>query len=362
MASTKLRTSGTDTKSSAKGMLTPNELSTFCVQVSMILRAGIPLSEGMAMMSEDTKSAQGRQILEGIRDKAELGEPLWAALGSAGVFPKYVVDMVQVGEATGKLDNVMDSLCAYYEREEALGKSIRNAVTYPLVMIVMMVAVITVLIVKVMPIFQQVFRGLGSEMTGFSLGVMRFGTLLSRYSAAIVGVAAALLAAYFILRATAGGRAMLDRWKHGFFATRKLYSKIASGRFASAMSLMLSSGLDTDRSLDMVYRLVDNEGVRSKIGACKESLRAGLSFSEALVQADIFGGIYARMIAVGFRTGSVDMVMERLARRYEEEIDEQIGSLISILEPTLVAVLSVIVGMILLSVMLPLMGIMSSIG
>jgi type IV pilus assembly protein PilC len=328
----------------------------------MILKAGIPVAEGVSMMLEDLDNREGKQILEKVHEETSMGQPLWMALEAAGYFPKYMVDMTRIGESTGKLDNVMDSLSSYYEREEELAKSIRSAVTYPLVMVAMMLVVITVLVVRVMPIFQRVFESLGSEMTGFSAGVMRFGELAGRYSFVVFAVIAALVIAFFIMRATAGGRATLDRWKATFFATRNLNAKIASGRFASAMSLMLSSGMDTDESLEMVGRLVDNRAMHENIESLKKQMADGATFPDALTNAGIFSGVNARMVAVGFRTGSVDLVMEKLARRYEEEIDAQINGMIAVLEPTLVAILSVIVGVILLSVMLPLMGIMSSIG
>lgn len=342
--------------------LSPSELSAFCAQIAMIMKSGISVNEGISIMREDTKNAAGQEILEQIHTQVEAGSPLFAALESTGKLPKYMVDMVQIGEVTGKLDDVMDSLCDYYEREEAISKNIKNAVTYPLVMIVMMVFVITVLIVKVMPIFNDVFLQLGSEMTGFSLTVMNLGALLGRYSYVFIGAIAILIIAYFLMRCTEFGRKTLQKWSASFFVTRKLNAKIASGRFASAMSLMLSSGLDTDKALDMVYKLVDNEYIRAKIALCKEYIVEGITFSDALVKANIFTSIYARMVTVGFKTGSADTVMKKLAERYEEEIDTQIGNIISVIEPTLVAVLSIIVGMILLSVMLPLMGIMSSIG
>lgn len=342
--------------------LSSSELSTFCAQIAMIMKSGISVSEGISIMCEDTKDASGKDFLGQLHKQVEAGSPLFVALEATGKVPKYMVDMVQIGEATGKLDDVTDSLCTYYEREEAIAKNIKSAVTYPLVMIVMMVFVIAVLVVKVMPIFNDVFVQLGSEMTGFSLTVMNLGVVLGRYSYIFIGVAAVLIGAYFIMRSTGAGRDMLQRWKAGFFATKKLNAKIASGRFASAMALMLSSGLDTDQALDMVYKLVDNEYIRAKITLCKNHIDGGASFSDSLVKSDIFTSIYARMVTVGFKTGSVDTVMQKIAERYEEEIDTQIGNIISVIEPTLVAVLSIIVGMILLSVMLPLMGIMSSIG
>ena len=126
--------------------------------------------------------------------------------------------------------------------------------------------------------------------------------------------------------------------------------------------MMLSSGLDVDQSLDMAANLVDDIKTQEKISRMKQQMAQGASFAEALLETQLFSSVYARMITVGFKTGSADAVMKKIADRYEEEIDETISKLLGVLEPTLVAVLSVIVGMILLSVMLPLMGIMSSIG
>lgn len=344
------------------GALSNGELAAFCAQIAMIMKSGISVHEGIGIMCEDMQNPQGREVLEAIREKLNTGGTFFSALELTGKFPKYMVDMTQIGETTGKLDDVMDSLCAYYEREESIAKSIKNAVTYPLIMIVMMVLVISVLLIKVMPLFNEVFVQLGSEMTGFSHAVMNFGAALGRYSFVILGVVIALIIAYFIMRATRGGKKLLQKLNASFFITKKLNEKIASGRFASAMALMLSSGLDTDESLEMVYKLVDNDYIREKITSCKVYISDGEPFAESLVKAGIFSGIYARMVTVAFKTGAVDSVMEKLAGRYEEEIDTQIGNFISIMEPTLVAALSIIVGMILLSVMMPLMGIMSSIG
>lgn len=346
----------------ARGLLTPAEISTFCAQLSMILKAGIPVSEGLSIMHGDMQKAEGREIIGTILEHAELGEPLHTALAASGLFPKYVVDMVEIGGQAGRLDEVMDYLCDYYEREEAISKNVKSAVTYPLVMIVMMVLVIGVLVVKVLPIFQQVFLQLGSEMSPFSLSVMHFGSLVGRYSVVIVAVIAVVAAAVYLMNRSQGGKTALASFQSRFFLTRDLYAKIASGRFAGAMAMMLSSGLDTDQSLDMAAKLIDNAYISKKIEDCKAQIAQGSSFAGALESAGIFSGIYSKMVSVGFKTGSADTVMKKLADRYEEEIDTRVGSLIALLEPSLVAVLSVIVGMILLSVMLPLMGIMSSIG
>ena len=342
--------------------LSQREISAFCAQMAMILKSGISVSEGISIMFEDTQDPAGKEILEFIYSHVDKGSTLHRAIEASGRFPDYVVNMVEIGETTGKLENVMDSLCAYYEREEAISKSIRHAVMYPIIMIAMMLTVIVVLVVRIMPIFNEVFQSLGSQLTGFALNVMRFGETLSHYSMFIVGIVALVTIVLLIMSATPGGRQKMDRFRSGFFATRNLYAKIASGRFASAMALTLSSGLDTDQSLEMVHRLLKSSSIREKVEDCQQYLKNGLTFSEAVVKAGIFSGLYARMVTVAFKTGSMDTVMAKIAERYEEETDTQISNVMSILEPSLVAVLSVIVGMILLSVMLPLMSIMTSIG
>ena len=128
------------------------------------------------------------------------------------------------------------------------------------------------------------------------------------------------------------------------------------------MYLSLSSGLDTDQSLEMVSQLVEHPATRQKINTLRELTAQGLSFAEAILQTKLFSGIYARMISIGAKTGAMDEVLQQISVQYDEEIEDRMASAISKLEPTLVAILSVAVGLILLSVMLPLMGIMSNIG
>ena len=128
------------------------------------------------------------------------------------------------------------------------------------------------------------------------------------------------------------------------------------------MALTISSGMDTFSSLDMVSELTEHNGMQAKIAACKRSIEEGSNFAEALTSANIFSNLYSRMVSVGFRTGSIDTVMQKIADAYDRETERKIRSIIGILEPTLVIILSLIVGLILMSVIFPLMGIMSSIG
>ena len=259
-------------------------------------------------------------------------------------------------------NHALGSLSAYYRREEELARSIKSAVTYPLVMLGMMVAVMLVLIIKVLPVFNQVFRQLGAGLTGVSGAVLRMGEAMSRYSVVFVIVAAAVAAvcAYFL--ASRKGRAQIRRFSTRFFGTKKLSEKIACARFASGMHLALGSGLNIDESLDTVSRLVEHPTVGQKTQTIRKMVAEGGSLADAITQTGMFTGVYARMVNIGVKTVAIDEVMRQIAEQYDDEIEQNMQSVIAKLEPTLVAILSVAVGMILLSVMLPLMGIMSNIG
>ena len=146
------------------------ELSSFCGQMALILKSGISSTEGLTIMLEDAAPGDERTVLEDLSSNMQETGSLFLALEHAGMFPSYMLHMVEIGEETGTLDEVMESLQNHYEREEAISRSIRNSITYPMIMTGMMTVVVIVLLVKVMPIFNQVFIQLGTEMTGFFTG------------------------------------------------------------------------------------------------------------------------------------------------------------------------------------------------
>lgn len=347
---------------SVKRKLSNVEIASFCDQVALILSAGITPVEGMRILLSDTKDSQGKEIISQILEHCQTGEQFSKALSATGVFPDYVVNMVSIGEESGNTDDVMRALADYYTREEVISDNLKSALRYPLIMIGMMLVVILVLITKVLPIFNQVFIQLGSEITGFSRSLMNLGNNIRSYSILLIIILVIIAIPAILFTKTRKGRQFSRNLLTRFPLTRGFYEKMASGRFASGLALTLSSGLDTYQSLDMVSELVENKQMSEKIMQCKKLIEEGSNFSEAVAKAEIFSNLYARMIAVGFRTGNVDVVMNKIAEQYETETNDRIHSIISILEPTLVILLSMIVGMVLLSVILPLMGIMSTIG
>lgn len=336
------------------------ELSAFCGQLGLILGSGISSMEGISIMLEDSSSPEEQAVLQALLSDLQETGSLSHALRSSGLFPDYLLSMAEIGEETGTLDEVLNALSLHYEREELMSRNIRSALTYPLIMSCMMVAVIIILLTRVMPIFNQVFRQLGTEMTGFSRMLMQAGNALNRYSIVFIVILLLVIAAAFFGTRTKQGRAFFHKLGGRLPHIRALYRQIAACRFASGMAIALKSGLTQDQSLTLAGRLVEDPDFARGVSACKSALEEGGDLAEAIHENQLFSGVYSRMISIGARTGGLDRVMERIADLSQEEIDNRVSRTLAILEPTLVITLSLIVGVILLSVMLPLMGIMSS--
>ncbi|MDD3796270.1 MAG: type II secretion system F family protein [Lachnospiraceae bacterium] len=345
-----------------KKQLNNQEMITFCSQMALVLHSGISSYEGISMLMEDQKNKSGREVLEQIYQEMELGNSLYKGMRKTEVFPDYACQMVQLGETSGRLDETMRALSEYYNKEENMYQTIRRAVAYPLFMLSMMLVVLLVLIIKVMPIFNQVFLSLGTQMDGAAGVILRMGETLGRYSGVFLVILLAALAFFFWITKTERGRKLSESWVRRSRFTRKLTRKTAQYRLASGMSMCIQSGLNPESSLELMAKLVENEEECSKIRFCISRISEGTPFEEAMLESELFDGIHNRMLRIGQRTGAMDQVMGEIGSQCEKEASEQIWHRIDLIEPTIVIVLAVLVGTILMSVMLPLMSIMSEIG
>lgn len=342
--------------------LSPTEIATFCSQTGWLIHAGMTPANAINVLINDAPSKDGKLIYQSIFDVCKDGDSFYKALKASCVFPDYCIQLIRLGEESGNLDNCLDALATYYEKEDELRQNIKSAISYPLIMILMMLVVIYVLMSQVLPIFRQVFEELGTQMSEIASSLLQLGENLNRYSWVLgIGVAF-LLFIYLCFAHIPALRKLAFHFFNWFLPTRTLLDQYASQRFAGGMAMTLRSGINTVDSLDLLAEISNSKKMSRKILNCKEELKKGIPFSEVLSKSGIFSHLHSRMISIGFRSGNLDDVMTQIAKSYEKETDRKMQSLISVLEPTLVIILSIIVGVILLSVILPLMGIMSSIG
>lgn len=350
-----------DKNHTAHKVFSNTEISSFCGQLALILKSGISSTEGITIMLEDAVDSEEKAFLEALLEKLNETASLYEALSASGLFPDYMLHMIELSEETGTTDSVLEALERHYAREESISQTIKNAVAYPMIMAGMMVVVVTILLVKVLPIFHQVFIQLGTEMSGFSKLLTQIGNTIGRYSLVFTVLLVLIIAGILYCTHTAQGRLLFKKWTFRLPFFQNIYEDVAASRFASGMSLCLSSGLTIERCMELVSNLNDDEHFAQKLNNCMELVTEGNELTTALHTAGVFTGVYSRMLSIGSKTGNIDSVMNEIAERYEEELDTRMNNALAVLEPTLVIALSVVVGIILLSVMLPLMGIMSSI-
>lgn len=338
------------------------ELSAFCLQISLLLNAAVPLDEGLSIMSDDAASEEEKAMLKTMADDVGLGDPFYVALERTERFPAHMVRMAKLGQQTGTLDKLMESLSVYYEKEDLMMKNIRNAITYPVMMTGMLLVVLFVLFTRVMPVFEAVYAQLGVQVSPFALAASRLGGIFSG-AALVLFVVLMILAAGAAVAAGAGKSfAWAEKLKACIKQRNQTALAVAGRRFTAVLGLTLQSGMELEKGMELAAELVDNPGVASRITACAGKLEEGLPYYEAMKETGLFSGFHIRMIRVGTRSGRLDEVMQRISEDYEQQADASIDNMIARLEPTLVAVLAVAVGLVLLSVMLPLAGVLASVG
>lgn len=338
------------------------EIASFCEQLSLLLPAGITPSEAIGLMLSDTVEKEGHTLLKQILDSLNEGCTFYEALCITNVFPEYVESMVLLGEESGDLDIIMDKLADYYSQQCCISESIKNAVSYPLVMICLMFFILIILLTKILPIFNQVFHQLGGELSGVAKQLMQIGSYIQSLSVLFVCLIGIIMVTILYFIFNTHGKKSAKHLLQSWTLTKGFYLDIAFGRFAGALSMIITSGVDTFKGISLSKGLVDNELMFTKITLCEEALKKGDSISEAVRAAGIFEAKHQRMLEIGIRSGNTDIVLKKISDYYEDKVQDRLYRILNAIEPTLVIIFSFTVGLILLSVIMPLIGIMESIG
>ena len=342
--------------------LNSSETAVFCGQLSLLLPAGITPLESIRLMSDDSESAQGKVLLAKIEASLTNGAGFYEALASTDVFPEYMTSMVLLGEESGKLDIIMKNLAVYYERQNTISETVKNAISYPFIMICLMSFIMVVLLSKVLPIFSQVFFQLDSGLNDTSIHLIRIGENLRAASGFLMLLLILAAISFFIL---AKSRHKSVRLKHMLYScrvTKHFFLCISYSRFADVMSMITSGGMDIFKGLELSDKIIDNHIMKQKLEIFRTALLQGESIPDALKKSEIFQAQHRRMIQTGYKSGSIDKVFSKLSEYYKDAALSRLQRFLGAVEPTLVIIFSLTVGIILMSVIMPLIGIMSGIG
>lgn len=336
------------------------ELSTFCGQVALILEAGLPLYDGMETLANtDNESENAGMFQAASKGVTETGS-LYEALREDKRWPGYLVEMVGVGERSGQLETIMRGLEKYYAREDRIQSAVTSAVTYPIFLGVMLVVIVLILLWRVLPVFRRVLDSMGVGLTESGSRLMQIGTAVGWVVMVLVALAVIVVLVCIIMMRTGRREQILSFVQNHFPAIARLNRKLSASRVAGVLSMMLSGGFPMEEALEMTEKVLTDKTAAEKVKGIRTKMEEGGSLADAIDEADIFDELHERMIKMGSATGREDQVLAKLSELYEEQVEDDITRLIGIIEPTLVALLSIVIGAVLLSVMLPMAGILSS--
>lgn len=338
------------------------EIVGFSGQIAIVLRSGISLYEGIYMLEEEVQEEGTKEVLKQIEDCLNQSMSFYDALKQTKAFPDYFLQMVHIGEESGKLETVMDSLAKYYERENNIRHSIKSVISYPLTMFCMIGVIVFFLVGKILPMFEQVFRNLDVEIASSSAKIMQFGMLTGKALLVFCLLVLVVAAGLWFWYKTEKGNHALKQFCGTFFVTKKTMTLLAVGRFISSMSVMISSGMDSVEALKIAEGVIGQNSIKKKVENCIATMEKEESFAKAIQSENIVTGMQGRMLAVAEKSGRLEEVLVDVGRQYDEGIEEQLGSFCARMETSLVLALSLLVGGILISIMFPLVSIITSIG
>lgn len=347
-------------KKNGKNAMSAAELSSFCGQVALILEAGIPLYDGMETLAGADSKSEYADLYQQTSQKVTATGSLYDALKDDKRWPEYLIEMVGIGERSGQLDKVMRGLESYYAREDRIRGSLISAVTYPIVLGILLVVIVFVLLWKVMPVFDRVLSSMGITMSESGSVMMNIGSTIGWIVMALVAVVIIGVLICVVLMKTGKREKVLSFLEKIFPPVYRIKKKLSASRVAGVLSMMLSGGFHTGEALEMTAAVLDDKDASAQVEKIRKELDNGSTFAQSVTSTNLFDDLQNRMITMGSATGMEDQVLGKLAQLNEEQVEDDISRLVSIIEPTLVALLAVIIGAVLLSVMLSMAGILAS--
>ena len=326
----------------------------FSRQFSTMIDAGLPLLQCLDILQSQQENPTFKKTLKKIKESVESGETFADSLKKfPNIFNELFINMVAAGEAGGILDIILQRLSAYMEKMAKLKSQVKGAMTYPAITLIVAVIVVAVILVFVIPVFAEMFADFGSALPGPTLFVVGLSEFAIGNISWIIG---GMIAAVFIIKkiyTTKKGRILMDDMFLRLPVIGILIRKVAVAKFTRTTSTMLSSGVSILEVLDIVAKTAGNKMVEFAIQDVKTGIAEGRSMADPLLESGVFPSMVCSMIAVGESTGALDIMMEKIADFYDDEVDQAVSNLTDAIEPVMLVFLGVIVGGLVISMYLP---------
>ena len=330
------------------------DISLFCKQMSVMLESGIPLNNAVDILEQQATSKNLKSSLKIVSKSLKEGSQLSKAmLDQEGMFPDLLIRMVQAGEKTGKLDEVLEKMSEHYNKELKTSRQIRGAMIYPAVLAFLAVAAVLALLYIVIPSFSGIFEQSGMAMPLPTRIVLAASNFVRSYWYILFGVTGILVFLFLRYRSTEAGRYQLDRLKLWLPVIKGPMQKIVTARFASTLAILTSAGIPLVEAIESAAATTNNAVVIEKMKIANEGLQKGERLTGMIPSTGLFPPMMLSMVKIGEESGSLESMLVKTSDYYEEELETAIKQLLSLLEPAMIIVMGVIIGGIVASVMLP---------
>lgn len=330
------------------------DISLFCKQMSVMLESGIPLNNAVDILEQQATSKNLKSSLKIVSKSLKEGSQLSKAmLDQEGMFPDLLIRMVQAGEKTGKLDEVLEKMSEHYTKELKTSRQIRGAMIYPAVLAFLAVAAVLALLYVVIPSFSGIFEQSGMDMPLPTRIVLAASNFVRSYWYILFGVTGILVFLFLRYRSTEAGRYQLDRLKLWLPVIKGPMQKIVTARFASTLAILTSAGIPLVEAIESAAATTNNAVVIEKMKIANEGLQKGERLTGMITATGLFPPMMLSMVKIGEESGSLESMLVKTSDYYEEELETAIKQLLSLLEPAMIIVMGVIIGGIVASVMLP---------
>lgn len=339
-----------------------SELVLITRQLATFVKVGVPMLEALAVLHEQTGSREMKAALQGMMVDLGQGRPLSEAMSThPRIFNRLYVDMVRAAELSGQLDIVLNQIADYMTREDTAARQIKGAMIYPLVVLVLSFAVITVLVLFVLPAFVHLFQEFGAELPLTTRVLLNVGKFFETYGwQVMIGLVAGIIAVTAFLQ-TLDGKRMRDRYIVKLPYLGKIIHYSIIERFLRTFSTMTHAGIPVTQMFDTTIEATGNLIFQERLRGVQEQMIAGEGFAGPLHQTDLFPPLVIQMIRVGEVTGTLDVTLDQAAQYYTSEIEFRTKSMIAIMEPGLVIFIGVIVAFVAISVISPMYGLVHAI-
>jgi type IV pilus assembly protein PilC len=337
-------------------------IAIFTRQFSVMLDAGLPLVQCLEILGDQEENKAFQAIINQVRADVEAGSSLADSMRKhPKAFDNLFTNMVAAGEAGGILDIILQRLSTYIEKVVKLNNQVKSAMIYPTAVIVIAVLVVVVILWKVIPVFAQLFAGLGGEMPMLTRVVIGASNFVGRYGIWMLPLIGLGIYAAKKWHETPHGRRAIDGLFLKLPILGMMLRKIAVARFCRTLATLTSSGVPILDGLEITAKTAGNAIIEDAVMAVRKSVEEGKSLSEPLAQTKVFPSMVVQMINVGEQTGALDQMLSKIADFYEEEVDVAVAGLMKLIEPIMIAVLGVIIGTIVTAMYLPLYSVLSKI-